>query len=137
LVSPGWSYPRSKSGENRSYSCRRFLLWHSGLEIRSNLGPFETRGRPDCYTGNLRIYARSWRNQSDRFVKHTIIGPSSCNVSSFRDACVQSALYACKSSSLCCIILGWPASAAFNSKMDASDRLKITQPQSGSWDIQP
>jgi hypothetical protein len=29
---PGWSYPRPKSGEIRSYSCRRLSFWNRGFD---------------------------------------------------------------------------------------------------------
>ena len=42
---PGWSYPRSKSGETRSYSCRRLLFWHRGCRG----GPMLGLQALDCY----------------------------------------------------------------------------------------
>ena len=58
----GWSYPIGKSGDGRSYSCRRLFFWHARSRASPLLGPCESRGRRDCNTGK---YARSWRSQSE------------------------------------------------------------------------
>jgi hypothetical protein len=86
--------------EDRSYSCRRLLFWHSGFYVRSNLGLCETRGQPDCNTGYLRIYAEAGtcHRWTGRECDHRP-QKMQCFIF-FRDALQCTALRACKSSSL-------------------------------------
>lgn len=105
--SPGWSYPRSKSGENRSYSCRRFLFWHSEMGEGPILG-FTRLEADETATQDTRrsMQEAGAINQTD---SHGIrLSDPEAAVFHLFSRCAASlhctALHACKSSSLCSII---------------------------------
>ena len=122
---PGWSYPRSKSGETRSYSCRRLLFWHRGCRG----GPMLGLQALDCYQtatleGSPGSYADPEREDDHRC--------KICRVFHLLSTCAAAVhctllRYSCKSSSPTA-----PSSAVSQSGLAGRPRLPL--PHRSDWE---